>query len=548
MKKYLAKQKTFSFQSIKQLFLHKQIRRLLFCSFFSLFSIVLFFKMYYQRLGAFGCFDQCTDYVAAYFMLKGRTLYSEIFRNHQMLMTYLSYVIQAILHPATTYQLVLYHRLFVFLFSLVMDLWLIFRFRKKGIAFVLFYETTKYYLFGHLFLPEGLIVYLLAYLLGLSWQKMEKNKLSFFDFLTAGVFTWLVIFLRETCIPMAILLYASLFWGKKLTRAKILSLSLFGLLSLLTLLSVPWPDYFFSLVTVNQGFVSQATQSTGLQGIGWFKIFLYPLSLLFGGQWNHFRLILVGLDLIFLISGGLLAITLKKYRSVGFVILILGLASLRWVEPGTIFYSAFHLLPWYSLFLMAIFLFLDTISKKKKWFPLRNRVVLGLMILFGYTILSPQSFLWEEVDSHEEFTVNYAHPFVYGNVVKTLASKEDKLFLELWYDLIYWQSGLDSSYKYSLYTPAVANFPKYQQARTEMFQKYPPDFYYSACSSDLIYQQSNYENTAPLLPKERVNDYVRLFLNDQPTCLFVKKTKLDQITSGQWNTVKKFGFHLPQSD
>lgn len=523
-------------------------QKVFFCFFFFLFSIILFFKMYYQRLGAFGCFDQCFNYVAAYFMLKGRTLYSQIFFNHQVLMAYLSYIIQAILRPATTYQLVLYHRLFVFLFSSSMDLLLIFRFRAKGAAFVLFYETTKYYLFGHLFLPEALVVYLLVYLFGLNWQKIEKNRLSSLDFLTAGVLTWLVIFLREPYAPIAILLYIFLLWGKKLTKAKILSLSLFGSLSLLTLLSVPWSDYFFNLVTVNRGFVSQATQSTGLQGIRLFKVFLYPFYLLFGGQQNHFRVFLVGLDLVFLFLAGVLVISLKKYQSVGFVFLALGLTSLRWVEPGFIYYSAFRLLPWYGLFLMAIFLFLDIIGRKKKLFRLKRSLVFGLVALFIYIVSPAHSFLWEKVDSHEEFTVNYAHPFVYGEVVKILADKNDKLFLELWHDLIYWQSGLDSSYKYALYTPVMTDFSKYREARTEMFQHHPPDFYYAACSSDLIYWQPNNKDTVPLLPKERAKDYTQLFLNNQPTCLFVKKTKLPQITPSQWEAVKKFGFSLPPGD
>lgn len=503
---------------------------------FLAFQAILFFKMYYQRLGAFGCFDQCFYYIAGYFLTKGRTLYSEIFFHHQPLFAYLSYLLQTILNPASLYQLVLYHRLFVFLFSLIMDFFLILRFRRKGAAFVLFYETTKYYFFGHFFLPGAIAVYPLVYLFGLGWEKMAKKTLSPLDFLIGGFFVWLIAFLRETFIPATILIYALILWGKNSRRPKILSLAIFTSFSLLTLSLAPLKDHFFSVVTVNQVPILDETQGAGLSGVGWLKIFFYPFYLLFGGKWNYLRLILVGLDLIFLASTGALILTQKKYQKVGFVFLVLGLSSIRWVTPGQTFYEAFHLLSWYSLFLMALFSLVGTALKEKISLFLQTSLVVGLIVLFGYTVFSRQSFLWETVDRQKEFDLHYAHPFVYGQVVKTLANRDDTLFIDLWHDAIYWQSGLDSAYPYSLYTPIMTNFEIYQQARTAMFQDSPPNFYYSDCPK---------KGPPSLFPKERVDDYTELLFDNQPTCLFVKKSKLKEINPGQWEEVKKFGFHLP---
>ncbi len=106
----------------------------------------------YQRTVSFGCFDDCFNFVGAYFMLKGKILYSQAFYNHQPLAAYISYLIQFFSHPKTIYQLILDHRIFVFLFSVLFDLLLIKRFKQTGIFFVIFYELTKYYLFGKRFL------------------------------------------------------------------------------------------------------------------------------------------------------------------------------------------------------------------------------------------------------------------------------------------------------------------------------------------------------------------------------------------------------------
>ena len=57
-------------------------------------------------------------------MLRGKTLYSQIFFNHQPLMAYLSFLIQALSQPKTLYHLILFHHLFIILFSLLLDLFL----------------------------------------------------------------------------------------------------------------------------------------------------------------------------------------------------------------------------------------------------------------------------------------------------------------------------------------------------------------------------------------------------------------------------------------
>jgi hypothetical protein len=521
-------------------FFNKHGQKCLFVWAFTLFLLALVFFLTawvsYQRIGAFGCSDQCFNFVAAYFMLKGKTLYSQIFFNHQPLMAYLSYIIQLLLRPGNLYHLVLYHRLFILFFSFLMSLLIIWRFRWAGVGFVFFYEVTKFYLYGYSFLPEAMVAYLLAYLFGLWWKKTQKEHLLLFDYPLAAFFVWAIGFLRLPYFPAAIVLYLAFLLpsARKNKRPAIFSFFLFLLLSLFTLSSLPLKEYFYDILVVNYQAALGETQNLGISNPTILKIFFYPFLILLDGENSYLRTILVGLDIVFLILIFWRILKSKKLKKALMTIFFLGLAAIRFVEPGTMFHEAFHMAPWYSLFLMAIFLLFFEASKQKL------AVVLSalLAVTFAYTILSPWSFLWEKVDQQEEFTVEYADYFAYGTVIRALSKPEDTLFLDMWDDLIYWQSDLDSAYQYSLYTPIMSGFPLFRQARQKMFQNNPPDFYYSYPGAS--------EECLPLFPRKLKDDYLQLYFSKKPTCLYLKKTKLPEITNNQWQEIEKLGFHLPE--
>jgi len=496
----------------------------------------------YQRLGVFGCFDQCFNYVTAYFMLQGKTLFSQIFFNHQPLMAYFSYLLQLFLHPENLYQLVLYHRLSMIAFALLMNLLLLYRFRWVGFGFILFYETTKYYLFGHFFLPEAMLVYPLVYLGGLFWQGLNQQKIYLVDYFFSGLFTWLVIFLSLPYAPLALVLYFFFLFSVRKTHSQRLLFSLltFFLLCLVLLGNLPLRDYFFQNFQVNLRAVGIETEATGLRGLSFLKIFFYPFLILLKGARHLFWIILFGLDLIFLYLTFWLAKEKKKPKEVSLVFFLLGLALFRYVEPGTVFYQAFHLLAWYGLFLLFTFsLFRDFLLKQKsRLFSLSILLLLAAFLFVA--IFSSQSFLQEKTNRDEEFTVNYAPYFATGEVVKILSKPGDLLFLDLWDDLIYWQAGLDSSYPYSLYTPIMTNFSQYQEARLAMFAENPPDFYYSYYGLG--------ENCPPLLPANRVKEYRQLYFGEKPSCLYLQEEKLKAIEPRQWEAVAELGFSLPETE
>ena len=117
------------------------------------------FKLYAPRTAAFGCFDDCFNYGAGFFITKGKLLYRDIFFNHQPLMAYISALIQSFTQPRNIYELLLRHRQFMIIWNFFWAVVLLFQFGSAGMLFSLQYELTKFYIFGDRFLAEGLIVY-----------------------------------------------------------------------------------------------------------------------------------------------------------------------------------------------------------------------------------------------------------------------------------------------------------------------------------------------------------------------------------------------------
>lgn len=490
----------------------------------------------------FGCFDECMNYLAADFVLKGKVLYGEYFFPHQMLMVYLSSLIQFLLHPQSIYYLVLYHRLFIFFFAVLMDILIILRFRKVGIGFVLLFEETKFYFMGSLFLPESIVVYFLVYLIGLTWARLTGKKISSVDYILSGIFTWAAVFMREPYVPVAIIMYAIIIWGNIKTKAKLLSLAIFSLLSLVTLAFTDLQNYFYQVWFVNFRNILGPSSGNKIGIVEMFKIFLYPVYIFMDGRWNFLRNILMGVSAIFLLSSVILLVRFKKTKLIIIALVILGFSNSRFVAPGVAFYEAFHMLIWYGLFIMLTLLFVRELYLRKA-----NRLILGFFVaIFSFLcVLSvlPGSFFEENI--HEsafyrdsEFRIEFDRFYVNGEAIRLMSDKGDTLFVDLWNDLIYWQAKLTSPYKYTNYWGQEAVFPVFKNARLEMFRNNPPDFYYYACSDK--------QYVSPFLPEFVANDYMQLYYINKPSCLYVKKDKFVSISQEKWDKLGVLRFYKPE--
>lgn len=516
-------------------------KRFFYLTFFLFLLIPLYYilyKLYIPRVSSFGCFDDCFNIMGGYFMLKGKTIYADFFFNHQMLMAYVSAAIQQITKPENMYELILVHRKFLLLYSFCMAAILVVRFRITALSFLFSYELTKFYIFGNRFLAEAMITYPLIYLVGIIWNKMHKKPIYWYDYIICAFFGWFVIFMREPFIPLALVLLLFIFWGKSVTKGKLSGIILFLLLTMILLLNTPIYDWLFNVISVNRQTVLADSVTNNMDQLYIVKVFFYPVFLLFSGEWNVFRYFEIGFAILFLYLL-IYGIVIKKiYKTSVFIIFILGIANLRAGTPGHIFYSAFHMLPWYAIFLFFTFSLFKNyfVSEKPSLKPTLISVVFALF--FFTTLFSLKSYIYEKPHPHEEFLTQYGNQLQVGETVKKLSSPDDSLFLDGFDDLIYWQAGLMSSYEYTWFTSVMPHFSLYTQARQEMFAKNPPDFYYGSCPKE--------NSPGRLLPSTIKDNYIRLLDHNKQSCLFVLKNKLQEIDETQWKNAGELGYSLPR--
>lgn len=308
------------------------------------------------------------------------------------------------------------------------------------------------------------------------------------------------------------------------------------ILSLITIFSHDVKEYFFDVITFNlQTNIPSDFGANGLPGPRIVQIFFYPIYILFYGKIDIFRNLLLGIDIIFFFYL-IKHIKDKSYKFIAFIFIVLGLANIRVVFPGTTFYSAFHMLVWYGVFIfITIMMTFDGFRNKLITFI----SLIVLAIIFLTFVFSPNYFAWEKIDQQTEFITNYGPILQEGEVIKILSKPTDSLFLDDSDDLIYWQAKRFSHYKYSWYTSSMPSFSKFRDERIKMFKEDPPDFYreWGSCPKKTVSKDLS-------LPEFRVNDYVRLEMDGKPSCIFVSKEKLKQITPEQWKKVADWHYSL----
>ncbi len=495
----------------------------------------ILYKLYIPRITAFGCFDDCFNFLGGYFIANGKVIYKDIFFNHQPIPAFISYLIQTITQPINIFELVLRHRQFVLLFGFLFNALLILRFKYIALPFILVFELSKFYIFGDRFLAEGMVIYPLVYLFGLSLLKLTKQKLYAIDYTISAVFSWFVIFSREPYIPLGVLLVVYIFWGR-LEKLKKLSIGIFVVLTIVLLVYIgDLREYYFNIVSFNLAAVLPQDINVSMPGPKPLHIFLYPFYIFFYGGWNIFRQFLIGLDVIFLIYL-LIILKSKRFKLAIFIILLLGLANFRVILPGTLFYESFHMIIWYGLFLFSTSFLIFNFSKAK-YFKFVSLALLAFLLISLVT--SRSYFSNDKVDEHAEFLTQYGPILHAGETVKALSSPNDTLFLDRSDDLIYWQADRLSSYKYVWFTSQMNFFPKYTDERLKMFKTDPPDFYkeFGSCPKKITSENDT-------LPSFVRDQYVRLYSNNEESCLFVRKDKLKEITEEQWKKAKEFLYTL----
>ncbi|MBI2443532.1 MAG: hypothetical protein HYV40_06555 [Candidatus Levybacteria bacterium] len=502
------------------------------------YLLLVFYVMFYacigfvlsKKMGAFGCFDDCPNIMAGWFVLKGKVLYEQVFYNHQPLIVYISQLVQYLGKPESIYHLILYHRLSLFLFSFAFGILLILRFRVPAFLFLIFYESTKYYFFGDRFLAEAFIVYPAIYLAGIVWGSLSQQvkHISRVDVIFGTFCAWFIFYMREPYAPLALLLFLFVLIKAESWRIRLFAIGFFLLATFGFLFLFPVSDYFFNVVTVNQQFHLQRPFT--IDDV--LRSFFYPVVIFLDGKFTTLWLFESFLSAIYIVLI-ILSLTFRVgYRYLLLLFFSLGFANFRLEQPGLMYYEAFHMLSWYALFLFSLFLLLFMLRNKIKTLFLIFNVVLfcGLAVF----LLSTGSYVREKTDPSSLFFEGYNQYYTTGEVVRRLSSPSDTLFLDGWNDLIYWQAQRTSPYMYSWYTSIMPGFMRYKTAREDLLAHNPPDFFYGACK----------EWPFSRVSQAFLSQYVNISFQGKPTCLYMNSLSAMEVSKAAKERILELGYRL----
>ena len=482
----------------------------------------------YNRLGVFGCGDECINYTAAHFLTIGKSLYTEVFFNRQPLMAIASVVVQWVTNPTSLYSLVLYHRVAITIYALVMGVVLILRFRIPALLFLMLYEGTKFYMYGYQFIGEAVIVYPLAYTTAAVWHVLQGKRVWNTDWYLVPLFAAVVFWTREPYIPAAFVVLGIFVWALRKNTRVYTSVFLSLILCIAPYLVIPIHEYIRQVIEVN---AKVASSVWNIQSI--LLSFGYPLAVFISGKQSYFRMIEIGIMVFIGLGIYLGKRTVQQCMSVLIMFGILGFAAIRSVPPGTMYFEAFHMLPWYGMACMFCALVVDSISLH------RNKAIMltGFILFVVWAFAAPSAFVWEKVDKLTEFESQYAKYSHYSSAIKILTTPSQKIFLDMWDDVIYWESDRDSAYPYSLYIPVAAGVSPYKEARTAMFTDNPPAVYYSCPQLQSAYNS---------LPQNIESQYTQLLASDKPSCLYVYNLVLVALPAVQREALVRLGFSEPK--
>ena len=505
-------------------------KNLIFFVLFGLYILVFLGTSYrlYNRLGVFGCGDECINYTAAYFLNTGKALYTEVFFNRQPIMAYASLAVQWVTHPTNLYSLVLYHRLAFMVYAFIMGVFLIWRFRVPALLFLILYEGTKFYVYGYQFIWEAVIVYPLAYAFSATWCALYKKKTWGIDWYLVPLSAALVFWTREPYVPVAFALLVTFIWVLRKDRRVYTTILLSLFFCIVPYIWIPLGEYTRQVIEVNLRAAGSAFDIHSL-----LYAFGYPVAIFVSGKQSFFRLIQIGM-MAFVGLGMYFGIrSTKKYTPFLFIFGILGLAAIRSVAPGIMYFEAFHMLPWFGLACMTCALVINSITVHKT----KTIVTIGFIIFSLWAFVAPQAFIWEKVDKLAEFESQYAKYSHYSQAIKIITTPAQQIFLDMWDDVIYWESGRNSSYPYSLYIPVAAGVSPYKEARTAMFIDNPPAIYYSC---PVI--QSEYNS----LPADVRLLYTQLLSDGKPSCLYVHNLVMQTMNNIQREELSRIGYTEPK--
>ncbi len=488
--------------------------------------LVLTSRGYENKVASFHFVDEEDNFVLGYYLLKGETLYSDLFSHHQPLAYILSAGIQGLTQPNSIFLLVKRHREMIMLWAAIWMIWLVIRFGWSGLIGVGVYELTKYNLLGSLFLAESISVYMLIYLAGLVIEDRKKD-LRILEAVGLGSVVASCLLLLSPAWPLIIVSYGLIVWRQQ-QRRKFLSFSLMGGLPVLGLASffMSIPDYFHNAFYINFRYYIPITSDESFLVLA-VKSLFSPISVFFPNQTINLTL----LCLRFVSAGFLVSLVVlwwsHQRKLVIMMLTLLTLANIRYVVPGSEIYSGFHILPWFGLLL---FFWAEALVRSLANFKpiFKIGLITVLVVTLGVAFENGSKSIFIDKNVADELYVNYSRQFDIGEAVRIMKTPGERLLVAPDEWLVYWQADIPHASKMVNYYAWMALVPELQSQIDLLFEIGPPDYLYTNMVGTGL---EKYYPRYDVLQKD-----------GHKTSLFVRKGKWETLSVQQRNSLSYLNF------
>jgi hypothetical protein len=473
--------------------------------------------------------DEEDNMVSAKYILSGQELYKDIFEQHQPTLYLISSGIQKVVNPGSIFLLIKRHREFVIIWSDIWDIVIAGCFGWVGLGFVLIYELTKHFLFGNFFLAEAFSVYPLVFLVGKTIQ-FSGEKIKLLEFLFYGICFSFLVFTLAPIWPLLLFLMAVFVLKHRAITLKDFFIFLLGfllvLIPILPFISVQ--GYIKDVLYFNSKYYIPLSGEQ-LNAASIVKSFFSFLLAFESGLEKTPILIVIQILSLVLITG-FVYFAKKRNFSIFFILLIiLGLANIRFVQPGLDFYRGFHLLPWFAILVfIASYIFAIILRDKKFRILLLINIILSLLLVITIDLADSKTlFIKRNLDN--DYYIYYSNQFDMGTAISIMKNNADTLFVYPDESLIYWQAGIKKATPYVFFYPFMENIPFVLNEVSAVFEKTPPTYFY--CTNC---QESKFAKYLKM--------YTPILKNGKETDLYILNSKIESLSKENRNQLSFYKF------
>lgn len=511
--------------------------------FFFLFLVSLSFLLTLKFSQSFHFVDEDDHLVIGYFLNQNLKLYRDISTNHQPLVYFLAAISQKIFFPQNLYQLLQISRFFLFFYFLIWFTYLSFSFGWPLLVSLFLYEAFKYFIFGYHLLAESLAMPPFIYILSLNFRSFffdKKNKKS--DFFLFGLANFLVLFnllpLLPSLLILDLLFLYSLLKEKKQFYKKVKLIILGFFIPLLVLFFFISPLEWFKETIINNWKYAIPQISPFKTKEEMLKILFFPFSYFWQKDnfvFNHFIRCLTcffSFNLVFSFFN-------KNKNQIFcwfFLVLAVFISNNRIIGPqGTVFYGAFHLIPWFAAFLLFnIYSFIFLLKK------INSKIIItfffALFLPFIKILSSPQMPYFIKIFKDREHNANFYRYHLLIQALKAISKKGDKLAVIPDEVILYWQSGADLASRQVVYYEWQYSVPELKKSFDEMLTFNQPEFIYAD------FKRIGPASYLKILEETLARDYFEVTRGGINQNLYIKKEKIKKINENQWQEWQKLSF------